>query len=253
MRDQMVYLNGISLNDAHPLILLQQISEAAPEPNVKTGERAGSPGLFVTGNKLTKREITITFAVREALDFTKRAEAVSAAAAWAMNGGWLEISSRPGLRIWTVPTQLPDVGRLRDWTRDISMVLTAFAWPIWSESAPNTVTVEGETTGSVYLSVPGTWESRLEAEIVPTTAALTSAVIAVDGQTMTLSDLSVAEESKLVIYWDELHLLRIEAAGAGVLGHRTGDDLVLTPGRHEIEYTFSTACDVTFAARGCWL
>ena len=83
MRDQHVYLNGISLTDAHPLILLQHISEGAAELDVSTADRAGAPGAFVHGIRLKRRQITVEFAVRERLDFAKRAEAVSAAAAWA--------------------------------------------------------------------------------------------------------------------------------------------------------------------------
>lgn len=252
MRDQSVYLNGISLASAHPLILLQHISEGAPETDVKTGPRAGAPGQFVTARKIKERKVTVTFAVRERLDFTKRAAAVSAAAAWAMNGGWLEISSRPGLRMWVVPTQLPDVGKLRDWTRDIELALTGYAWPVWTEITGNSVTVTG-TTGTEDISAAGTWETRLEAEITPSSSALTSVSITVNGQTMALTDISVAAGKTLKIYWDENHLLRIENDGTGILGSRSGDDLVLSPGLHEIEYTFSTACSAKFTARGCWI
>ena len=254
MRDQHVYLNGVSLESAHPLILLQHIDEAAPEINNKTGDRVGSAGQFVTSSQLTVREITISFAVRERLDFAKRAEAVSAAAAWAASGGWLSLSSRPGLRIWVVPEDLPSVGRLRDWTDDITMLLAAYAWPLWSEITPNKAILEDVSTAtSAYLSVPGTWETRLEATITPTGATLTGVTIAVDGQTMTLTGLTVAEDVPLRIWWDENHLLRIEAAGTGLLAKRTGDDLVLTPGRHQVTVTCSTASDVTLMARGCYL
>ena len=254
MRDQHVYLNGISLEDAHPLILLQHIDESAPEITTKTGERAGAPGQFVTASTPTVREITITFAVRERLDFTKRAEAVSAAAAWAMSGGWLSLSSRPGLRMWVIPEELPSVGRLRDWTDDIMLVLAAYDWPFWTEASANSVTLEGvENEDAAYISVPGTWDTRLEAVITSRNGALASAEISVGDQTMTLSGLSVAEDVPLRIWWDEHHLLRIEAAGTGLLGKRSGDDLVLKPGRHEVTVTVSTTCDVKLMARGCYL
>lgn len=254
MRDQHVYLNGISLEDAHPLILLQHIDESSPEISTKTGDRAGAPGQFVTASLATSREITITFAVRERLDFAKRAEAVSAAAAWAMGGGWLSLSSRPGLRLWVVPEELPSVGRLRDWTDDVMLVLAAYEWPFWSEASANTATLEGVVNeDSAFLSVPGTVDTRLEAVITPTDGELTSAEISVDGQTMTLSGLTVDEDVPLRIWWDEHHLLRIEAGGTGLLGKRTGDDLILKPGRHEVTVTVSTTCDVKLMARGCYL
>ena len=210
--------------------------------------------MFVTSAKPMQRDVHIAFAVRERLDFAARARAVSDAAAWIGSGGWLEISSRPGLRLWTVPTQFPGPGKLREWTRDIDLTLTAYDWPLWIETTPTSVDLEGVSTAtSAYISVPGTYETRLEATITPSSAALTSATIAVSGQTMTLTGLNVAAGTQLKIYWDERHLLRIEAGGVGLLGKRTGDDLVLQPGRHEVTVTCSTASDVKLMARGCYL
>lgn len=253
MRDQHVWLNGASLEAAHPLILLQHIDESAPETEVKTSARAGAPGQFVTARKLTAREISIVFAVRERLDFARRAAAVSAAASWLGSGGWLELSSRPGLRIWAVPTAFPGPGKLRDWTQDIRMTLTAYHWPLWIEKYPNTATLTGKTSETAEISVGGTWDTRLEAEITPNSAALTSATLSVAGQTMTLTGLNVTAGTTLKIWWDERHLLRIEAAGTGLLGKRAGDDLVLPPGRHEVAVTANTASDFKLMARGCFL
>ena len=253
MREQHAWLNGISLEDVHPRLLLQHIEEGELQMDVRTGDRAGAPGLFVTEAKPKQRDIMITFAIRERLDFETRAAAVSAVSAWARSGGWLELSTRPGLRLWVTPTGFPDVGRPRDWTRDITLTLTAYAWPLWTETSPNTAALTGVTSGSAYVSAPGSWETVLEAEITPTSATLTSAEITVGSQTLTLTGLSVASGTALKIYWDERHLLHIEAGGVGLLGKRTGDDIILTPGRHEVEVTFSTACDVQLMARGCYL
>lgn len=254
MRDQHVYLNGISLEDAHPLILLQHISENAPELDVKTADRAGAAGGFLTGLKPTKREITVEFAVRERLDFTRRAEAVSAAMAWAMNGGWLSLSSRPGLRIHVNPAQLPAVGKLREWTENSTILFEANEWPLWTDLTPARAELTaGTTAASAYLSAAGTWPTGLEADITPSSAALTSVSISACGKTMTVSGISVAAESTLKIWWDEHHLLRITAGATGLLNKRTGDDLILPPGRHEVSVTANTACDVTLMARGCYL
>lgn len=253
MRDQRVWLNGVEFGSAHPKLLLQHITEAPPEVEVKTTARAGAPGQYVTGLVPSRRQITVEFAVREALDFAARAEAVSAAAAWAWGGGWLELSSRPGLRIRVEPTELPGPNRLREWTQTLRMVLTAHSWPLWEEVNPSSASGTG-TSLTLQLPVGGTFETRLEAEITPQSGTLTSAEITADGQTMTLSGLSVAAGTALKIFYDERHLLHIEAGSAGLLGKRTGDDLALTPGtRHAVGVTVNTACAVTVRARGCWL
>ena len=253
MRDQRVYLNGISLESVHPAVLLQHIDEQAPEVEVKTGERAGGPGVFVTSRKLTKRQISVAFAIRERLDFALRAEVSGLVMAWAAAGGWLELSSRPGLRIWVDATQLAGPGKLREWTQDYTMIFTAHSWPLWLEGAPYTVSLENVTTGTAQVSAAGNHPTRLEAEITPRAATLTAAELTVCGETMSLTGLSVPAGTALRILWDERHLLRITAGGTGLLGHRTGDDLVMTPGRHEAGYSLSTACDVKLMARGCWL
>ena len=253
MREQRAWLNGVALEDAHPKILLQHIDEAAPEMDVKTGDRAGGPGCFTTQKKITKRQVTIVFAVRERLDFTVRAEAASAVAAWAYGGGWLEISSRPGQRLWVEATQMIAAGRLREWTQDYSVILTAHHWPLWLDSIPQTAVAEASANGSLNLSVTGNHETRLEAEITPKTAALTTVSLSAGSETLSLTGINVTAGNTLKIWWDERHMMRIEAGGTGLLGKRTGDDLTLSPGRREIGYTLNTACDVRLMARGCWL
>lgn len=254
MRDQHVYLNGVSLESVHPQILLQHIDESAPEIDIKTHDLAGTQGQMVTSHKLTKREVSIEFGVRERLDFARRAEVIGAAAAWAGHGGWLSLSSRPGLRLYVVPEELPGVGKLREWTESSTIRLTAYAWPLWTEEAPSAaaLSLTAGTAGSTYISAAGTWETNLEAVITPA-STLTEITIAANGQQMVLDGISVAQDVPLSIRWDELHLLRIEANDTGLLRYRSGDDLTLTPGRHQVTVTADADCAVKLMARGCWL
>lgn len=253
MRDQKVYLNGTDLESVHPAIMLQHIQDGGVTLNTKATDMAGTPGQWLSANKPQKREIVIEFAIRERLDFTVRADAINAVTAWAMAGGWLELSNRPGLRLWVQATELPSLGKLREWTNSIKMSFTAYAWPFWVEKQPLRASDLAVTTGTLTVSAVGTWETRLEAEIIPDSATLTSAALTAGDETMTLTGLSVAAGKTLAIYWDANHLLHIEADGTGVLGKRTGDDLLIRPGRTTVSMTFNTACGVTMWARGCYL
>ena len=252
-REQWVKLNGVDPTSVHDAILLQHIAEHAPEIDVKTAERAGSPGAFVTSWRPTKREVDIVFAVRERTDFAVRAAAVAAVCAWAQGGGWLTLSSRPGLRMAVVPSELPAIGKLRDWTQDITMTLTAYAWPMWEEAEPIEISLSGASEYTGTITVGGTCETRLEATLRCTTTLLRSAEITVGGQTMTLSGMTVPMNGLLRIEWDERHLLRIRYGTTGYLANRSGDDLILTPGTYEYSVTTNATSTVKLWARGCWL
>lgn len=253
MRDQKVFLNGVDLQSAHPAVLLQHIHDNGAALDVRTADRAGAAGQFLTGWRVQNREITIDFAIRERLDFTVRADAVNAVTAWAARGGWLELSDRPGLRMWVALKSAPSLGKLRDWTADLSLTFEAHAWPFWTEAIPAVTAVDGATNRLLTVTVPGTWETRLEAEITPVSAALTSVSIDPGEDAMTISNLNLAAGKTLRIWWDERHLLHIVGNNIALLSHRTGGDLTVWPGVVQPRVIFNTACDVRIWARGCFL
>lgn len=252
-RVQTVSLNGVSLTSLSPLILLQHIDERAPEWDVKTADRVGAPGAFVTQMRPTKREVQITFAVRERLNFENRAGVVSAVMAWMQSGGYLTLSSRPGYRLAVVPTEMPNVGKLRDWTQDITFTLTAFAWPYWEQVTPTEISLSGNNSYTGEITVGGNAETAIEADIKGTSGMLTTVTLTVGGQTMSLADLTVAKNSTMKIWRDERHLLRITNGANTLLSKRTGDDLNFAPGTYEYSIATNATSTVKLWARGCVL
>lgn len=252
---QQIWLNGRGLAEAHPKILVQHIEEAAPQMSQKTQARAAGNGLFMTANDIERREITAWFAIREALDYRVRAEAMDAANRWASEPGWLEAVERPGQHIYVQATAFAALGKLREWTEDYPIRFTAY-WPYWIDITPARASAEG-TSGEITLGVPGTAETAVELTVTPTAGTLSTATITVDdGDSITLADLAIPADTALRIWMDERHLLRITSEGAGLLSKRTAtssDLLRAMPGGHTIAYSADTACAWTFEARGAYL
>lgn len=256
-RYQEAWLNGTALSTVHPAVLIQHIQEAAPKMAQKTAAQAGRPGVWLASNQVERREITVHFAIREALNYPRRVEVCNAVAGWALPGGWLEVSSRPGQRIWATMTAPPAVGKLRDWTADIPVTFTAYFFPYWIDIHPAETTLTAETDETAALGVPGTAETALEAEITPTADTLTAVTLTVDGGAfITLTGLTVAAGNTVRLAYDPRHLLSITAGGTGILSKRTAasaDDLTLSPGQHTIRVQTDTACNTRLMARGVWL
>lgn len=254
-RIQRAWLNDVEFTDAHPALILQHISEGEPKVKHTAVNRPGG-GLIEYSRVLERREITLEFAIREGLDFAKRQEAYQAAQAWAWGGGWLKLSSHPGQRIYVSLTKAPALGRLREWTNDLSMTFTAVWYPFWQNIEPQTASVVGQSSGTVQLHVLGTAPSCLCAYIYPITDSLTSAIISTAESEMCISleSAPLSAGSQLAIEYDNNHLLNIHCGIFPLLRYRSGsDDLIMMPGYQSIAFSFNTACNVLFENRGVWL
>lgn len=253
-RQQKVWLNGVDLLTVHPAILIQHINESDLKLNQKWMDRAGGFQVL-TGNAPQRKEIVIEFAIRDGRDFTRRTEAYTAVCAWAYSGGWLEVSNRPGKKIYVQCSEMPALGKLRDWTENLSIHFVAGWYPFWQETVPMIATATGVSSGLSYLTVPGNWPSNLDATITPT-ANLSSVSLEVDenGTELALTGMNITANTPVHIRHTEQHILCIDANGVDLMQYRTGsDDLILPPGMATINYQFSTACNVTFSAGGAWL
>lgn len=249
---QEAWLNGVALTSAHPAILLQHIEEPPPRFAQKTMPRPYG-GTFLTSNVIERREVNLIFAIRERFDYAARMDALQAVSAWAASGGVLELSDHPNQALNVDVSALPGIGKLREWTADLSLTLTAYAWPYWMDKTPARVS-RSTASGTAQISVGGTMQTALEASITPTGGALTAVSLSTGDDTITLSGINVPVGTALEIAYNAAHTLTISAGGVGLLQYRTGaDDLRLAPGVQTITFEYNTACDSVFKARGCWV
>lgn len=254
-RYQRVWLNGIDFASVHPALLLQHISESNPEISQKWSDRPGG-GQILTGSQITHREITIEFAIREALDYMKRLEVYTAVCAWCSRGGWLEISSRLGKRIYVTVSKLPAIGKLREWNENLSITFTAGWYPYWQDIAEHTKTEYLVSNSTTTIFVSGNVPSGISARIVPSDA-LTDFALAVDAtdSRITISPkTAIAAGAEVVIGYDNRHLLRITVDGTPLSAYRTGsDELIANPGAAMVGFFFNTPCNLFLTSRGAWL
>jgi hypothetical protein len=117
-------LNGKSLGHIAPSIIVRDIDEKSAKMDTKTVQRAIRPGMRVTQQRRQSLEIVLHCNVR-AYGGADRAQILDEIADWVQDGGWLEISTRPGKRLRVTPTGLPSVGSSLNWTGNIDLTFTA--------------------------------------------------------------------------------------------------------------------------------
>ena len=243
-------LNGADFSGIDEKLYIEDIQEVTTL-SVETDKRPGHGRTLLNAPAHDTIQITIRFKLKER-DLTARSGIISAVQAWAC-AGWITISTRPMQRLFVYPTVFPKVSAWK-WSEQLEITFTAYGEAYWQDVAPVTASGTG-TGGTASLTPLGTDTCYLEAEITPS-AALTSAVLTVNGRTITLSGISVASGKTLTIHYDTDHRLCIDADGVSLLAYRTGDsadDLLLTPCQtNEITFTFSASCAYVFQARGIW-
>ena len=255
-RRMQVWLNGVSLTDAVPSVIIRNVYEDDPENDLVTGERPGYPGQRIISRKRTQLVIRIEIALRILHDLRARAKALQDVCAWAQDG-ILELSNRPDQRLQCIVTKRPALNTDRNYTQLMNIDLTAIAIPYWENILPDTVSATG-TSGSLTLIPSGSVDKiPLEFKVTPSAAALTSFSASVNGYTISLSGLNVAAGKTLALYYDSNALQWITNDGTSVIGSRSAasdDDLWVYPNQtNTITYTAGTSSAVTFEARGRWL
>lgn len=254
-RTQQVFLNGVDFATVHSSLLLQHINEGDLKLNQRWTDRPGF-GQMLTTNGPQRREITIEFAIRDGRDYVNRLEAFTAVCAWAYDGGWLEVSDRPGQKIYVVPSQMPTIGRLREWTADMSIQFVAGWYPFWEETEPTTSTLTGVTSGSTTLTIPGNVQSCLAAKITSSSGltSITLGVAETDTEITIERETAITAGKEIRLIYNDQHLLLINASGTDLMRWRTGsDNLLVNPGTATINYEFSAASNVQLIAGGAWL
>ena len=250
-----VWLNGIALSAVDPTILVQSVQEGAPKIALSTGGPARSDGLRLLYRSRQSLSVSVTFAFREHIDFTRRASAMDAVRSW-FRDGQLMLWHRPEQILNVRAADFPELGNPRAWTRSMKMTFTAYEWPFFLDADETVRTLTGSSAnGNIFLR--GNGPAARASVSVTSESAVTSLTLTAGDTSISLADLNVTAGSEIKIGYDDQMIQYIKAGNVSILQKRTAasaDDLLIPCGV-SVPLAVSANASVTavFRARGVWL
>ena len=241
-----------SLRDADPNIQITNISRT---PSIRTGSRdgGGRDGRFRAPQYRDYLKITIEFTLYAFLDIEARESAIEAANAWARDAGYLQISQKPGRRVWVQCAQRAEIQDARDHKETFQLVFETAENPFWEDAFSTAFAFSGAAAATT-AHIPGTRAcSPADVTVTPTGGALTTLTLTLGETQMAFAGLNVASGASLLLRHDDQGRLTITGGGASCYACREGasdDELIAGPGRAAIGFTANVACNVRFEVRG---
>ena len=242
-------LGGVSLSSLNGRICITDITEDAPRMHETTLPLHGG-GQRVLRQARQSISVRVRFAIQEE-SIPLRSHIAGEIRRWAMQGGYLTISPRPGQRLHVACTGLPDLSG-NGWPEELTLTFTSTFAPWW-EDAENT---SASGTGTVSLAVPGSAESTpLEVALINTSAATVTAVtLSCGDQHITFEDIALPTGGQLVISRVN-GTFSAKLDGVSILRRRTMDsaDELLVPCGETATLTVSPALYTFCNVRGRYL
>lgn len=220
-----------------------------------------SPGFtsrpVITDRRYSGAKVSIPVEIHE-YDPTIRSEVRDKLLEWAIGGGVLMTTDRPGQRLNVVCANAPAIASALRWTDRVTVEFSATGNPFWEAEIPQKFVF----TTSDYATVNGCVSSaRVRATVKSgnTTNSgdkFTELEITCAGESLKLSGLNVPKNRKILIDYDANDFLTIKTDnGDDLMQYRTGADELLLPcgKKSRIKITANTAVTCTLEVRGLWL
>lgn len=241
-------LDGASLDALYESIVILDITEDAPRMHEFTLP-LHSGGHRVLTSRRESITVRIRFAIHEESPALRQA-VMQSIRAWAMKGGKLTISPRPGQRLTVACTALPALS-FRDWPEEMTLAFTSLYAPWWESTEQTTLS----GTSAQTLLVPGTADyADMDVIIMNATATTVTELTVHCGESyMTFREITLPSGGQLVIS----HVkgsLTAKLDGKSILGRRTMDssDELLLPCGETVELSVEAAVSLYafFQVRG---
>lgn len=250
-----IALNGVQLDELYERIVIREISFGEVKETVSATGLMGGFGQRITGEHYETLEVTVSFAIMvPAKDMITRRRIYEEVCRWAMQKGWLTVNFMPERRLYVDKTQISGAGDLRSWDGEYSITFKAYSVPFWQDCVPVSVSKTSVSSSSFNMMIPGQFRTVADAEFTNTSgSAVTTFSLTVDGNTIVLTGLTLANNKKLSIYHEDNGILRIKADGTSVYDKRTGasaDDLYASPGVAAVSMTAGGAGTLKVSVRG---
>jgi len=251
-----VCLNGISIRDRDPRIIVTGIAESPPKEKTEDTSLGYTHGTRLTKTVRQELSVSVAIVIKET-DMRKRDAVYEVIRKWGRASGYLTISAREGQRLYIEEMGIKASGK--KWTETITLVFTAYAKPFWENIAAYGASIStAAASGTASLFAPGNAdECTVDAEITAVGGTLTTLTVTVGGSSMSFTGLGIAAGSKLTISHTATGLLAIKSGETSLLAKRTAasdDDLIAAPGAsNDVGFDGNATCTATFRTRGRWL
>ena len=250
-----IALNGQQLDDLHERIVIREISFGEVQETVSTTSRMGGSGQRITGTHYETMEVSVSFAILvPSKDLITRRRIYDDVCRWAMQKGWLTVNFMPDRRLYIDKTQIRGAGDLRSWDGEYSITFKAYSVPFWQDVVPVSVSKTSVSSSTFNMMIPGQYRTVADAEFTNTSGSeIFTFSITVDGNTIALTELTLANNKKLSIYHEDNGILRITADGTSVYDKRTAasaDDMYADPGTAAVSMTAGGAGTLKVSVRG---
>ena len=247
-------LNGVQLDELYGRIVIRGIELGAPDESVDAVSLLGGAGQRI----LRTHADTLSVVIRWAMDVPKndliaRRQIYEDVCRWARQKGWLTVGYMPERRLY-VDTVKFSGAELYNWTDEYEITFTAYSVPFWQDIVPVSISKTSVSSASFNMLIPGQYKTVADAEFTNTSgSSIATFSITVDGNTIALTGLTLANNKKLSIYHEDNGILRIKADGTSVYDKRSAasaDDLYAEPGTAAVSMTAGGAGTLKVSVRG---
>lgn len=267
-----VSLGGVSIHSLADEIIVRDIVEKPAKMDMQTSKRALHAGTRVANHIRRSLSVDVVYVIR-AEDSERRAEIAGLIAGWVGSGGWLEISTRPGKRLYVRPSDFPSLGSSLRWTEDITMTLTAYEQPYWEDKDDVSVGIAAawsDANNSYYGA--NVIKPAGNVEKVPLTLMawntgdenpITYIKIVADSTFFEFENIHLepggmfAGMLEIVYTDDDVLSIKDFMMDVSLMGNRTAessDDLLVRCGKNNQLHVYADGpCQVFFYAKGRWL
>lgn len=254
-----VAMDGTQLDSVDPRIMIKGVATQQPrEADIATS--AGRNGQRFLKKRRESLEVTVRVGLRIFDDdMDDREELMEKISAWANKlPAWLTTTQKPNRRIRIDAVKTPAPGDPAEWTNEYTYTFTAYEDPYWQNTNATSKALTQGSTGSDTLTMPGSAESLADVTVQNKSgSALDGITLEVNGNAMTFTGLSLANNGSLVIdhvLTSGVMTLRARIGNTSVLAKRVGDDDFITkPGANTVQYSTTGAVIVTVSAKGRYL
>lgn len=247
-------LNGNQLDELYERIVIRGIELGAQEGSIDAVNLLGGAGQRILRTHAETLSVTVKWAMNvPKSDLITRRRIYEDVCKWAKQKGWLTVNFMPDRKLYVESVKFSGA-ELFDWTAEYAITFTAHSIPFWQDTVPESVTKTNVSSTSFNMMIPGQDRTAAEAEFKNTSGTtVTSFSITVDGNTIALAGISLANNKILSIYHEDNGILRIKADGVSVYDKRTAesaDDLYAEPGTVAISMTAGGAGTLKVSCRG---